>query len=537
MSGGLTFPGFFGEEVPGGVPTITGVATSIAAFVGFAKRGPVDEPTLVWSFGDFGRLFGGLWAKSTMSYAVQQYFQNGGRVALVVRGVHRKGIDAARNGRVTVGSGKGALTLEAADPGVWSEDLRVRIDHDTEDRGAALFNLSIKDESTGVVETLRGLAADGSLAALVARRSSLVRAVGTLPTVQPDHHAAVAPRADPFDPAQPNRYTAFPATGADSGEDGTRAEADLVPAADDGTGLYALARADLFNLVCVPPFLPASDTGPGRVLSADSKAKAAAFCVRERALLVVDPHPDWTTAAQIAGGGTALGTYLRGMASSDKRNAALYFPYIKAPDPLQGNTVVDFPPCGAVAGVIARTDASSGVWKAPAGLEAGLSGVQALKASLTDAHNSVVNALGVNCLRTFPDAGSVVWGARTLQGADGVASEWKYVPVRRTALFLEESLYRGTQWAVFEPNEAPLWAQIRLTVGAFLHGLFAAGAFAGATPSEAYFVKCGAETTTQDDINHGIVNSLVGFASLKPAEFVVISLQQKAGQTGAGPSL
>lgn len=184
--------------------------------------------------------------------------------------------------------------------------------------------------------------------------------------------------------------------------------------------------------------------------------------------------------------------------------------------------------------MIARTDASSGVWKAPAGLEAGLSGVKELKASLTDAHNGVVDALGVNCLRTFPDAGSVVWGARTLEGADSVASEWKYVPVRRTAVFLEESLYRGTQWAVFEPNEAPLWTQISLNVGAFLHGLFAMGAFAGTTPSEAYFVKCGAETTTHDDINHGIVNILVGFAPLKPAEFVVISLQQMTGQTAAG---
>ncbi len=156
--------------------------------------------------------------------------------------------------------------------------------------------------------------------------------------------------------------------------------------------------------------------------------------------------------------------------------------------------------------------------------------------SIAATTHGVVDALGVNCLRTFPDAGSVVWGSRTLQGADSVASEWKYVPVRRTALFLEESLYRGTQWAVFQPNGSPLWAQIRLTVGAFLDGLFRAGAFAGATPREAYFVKCGAETK-QDEINHGIVNILVGFAPLKPAEFVVISLQQIAGQPGVGPSL
>jgi phage tail sheath protein FI len=136
----------------------------------------------------------------------------------------------------------------------------------------------------------------------------------------------------------------------------------------------------------------------------------------------------------------------------------------------------------------------------------------------------------VNCLRSFPVAGNVVWGARTLQGADALASEWKYVPVRRLAYFLEESLYRGTQWVVFEPNDEPLWAQIRLNVGAFMHNLFRQGAFQGQTPQEAYFVKCDKDTTTQNDINLGIVNIVVGFAPLKPAEFVIIQIQQIAGQ-------
>ena len=181
---------------------------------------------------------------------------------------------------------------------------------------------------------------------------------------------------------------------------------------------------------------------------------------------------------------------------------------------------------------MARTDAARGVWKAPAGLDAGVGGVQELKAKLTDGQNGILNPLGVNVLRTFPAAGTVVWGARTLAGADSLASEWKYIPVRRTALFLEESLYRGTQWVVFEPNDEPLWAQIRLNVGAFMNTLFRQGAFAGTTPREAYFVKCDSETTTQDDVNLGIVNIAVGFAPLKPAEFVVIRIQQLAGQTG-----
>jgi hypothetical protein len=170
------------------------------------------------------------------------------------------------------------------------------------------------------------------------------------------------------------------------------------------------------------------------------------------------------------------------------------------------------------------------VWKAPAGTDASLNGTAALQVNLTDAENGLLNPLGINSLRSLPIYGNVVWGARTLRGADAAADEYKYVPVRRTALFIEESLYRGLTWVVFEPNDEPLWSQIRLNVGAFMHNLFRQGAFQGKTPREAYLVKCDAETTTQNDINLGIVNVIVGFAPLKPAEFVVIKLQQMTGQ-------
>jgi Bacteriophage tail sheath protein len=532
----LTYPGVYVEEIPSGVHPITGVATSITAFVGFAQRGPVNEPTLVLSFSDFVRVFGGLWSQSTMSQAVQQFFLNGGSTALIVRVAHLSGGTVARKGSVTVGgAGSKALSLEAANPGEWSDNLLVRLDHDTKDKDDAtpvLFNLSIKDTSTGVVEVLRNLAPDGSLASLIEQQSTLVRAKGTLPTARPDADAAINPGDDPFDPAVTTRYTAFPTSGAQSGQDGDQAETDLVPASDDGTGVYALAKADLFNLLCIPPFLPASATSAGRVLGAGAKASAAAFCSAHRAVFLVDPHPDWTATSQITSGGTSLTTYLT-ISSDDRKNAALYFPYFRAPDSEQGGALADFPPCGAIAGVISRTDATRGVWKAPAGLDAGVAGVQELKAKLTDGDNGVVNPLAVNCLRTFPNAGTVVWGARTLQGADSLGSEWKYLPVRRTALFLEESLYRGTQWVVFEPNDTPLWAQIRLNITSFMTTLFRQGAFAGTTPRDAFFVKCDAETTTPDDVSKGIVNIVVGFAPLRPAEFVVIQLQQLAGQTGS----
>ena len=209
--------------------------------------------------------------------------------------------------------------------------------------------------------------------------------------------------------------------------------------------------------------------------------------------------------------------------------AAVYFPRVRVADPLNQNRPRSLAPSGTMAGLYARTDGERGVWKAPAGTEVRLR-VQELDEVLTDPQNGVLNPLGVNCLRNFPVFGNISWGARTLDGADQIGSEWKYVPVRRLALFIEESLFRGTKWVVFEPNDEPLWSQIRLNVGAFMQRLFRQGAFQGQTARDAYLVKCDAETTTQADIDLGIVNILVGFAPLKPAEFVILRIQQLAGQ-------
>src|SRR6185295_1104601 len=203
---------------------------------------------------------------------------------------------------------------------------------------------------------------------------------------------------------------------------------------------------------------------------------------------------------------------------------------LRIADPLNQFRPRDCGNSGTMAGLYARTDNDRGVWKAPAGIDATLRNVNELSYVLTDPENGTLNPLGIDCLRTFPIIGTVSWGSRTLDGADALASEWKYVPVRRFALFLEESLFRGTKWVVFEPNDEPLWAQIRLNLGAFMQNLFRQGAFQGSTPRDAYFVKCDKETTTQNDIDLGIVNVVVGFAPLKPAEFVVIQLQQMAGQ-------
>lgn len=283
------------------------------------------------------------------------------------------------------------------------------------------------------------------------------------------------------------------------------------------TGIFALEDANIFNILCLPG-TPA--TGP----NTGALAAAMTYAEERRAMMIVDIDPNVDTLDDARtwitnDAGTFSGT-----------NTTAYFPRILMGDPLQNNRLRSFPNSGLIAGLWARTDNQRGIWKAPAGIEAGLRGVRDLDYSLSDPENGVLNPLGLNCLRTFPVYGTVAWGARTLFGADARASEWKYIPVRRTALYIEESLYRGTQFAVFEPNDEPLWSQIRLSVGSFMNTLFRQGAFQGASPQEAYFVRCDSSTTPQADIDLGIVNILVGFAPLKPAEFVIVSLQQIAGQ-------
>jgi uncharacterized protein len=266
---------------------------------------------------------------------------------------------------------------------------------------------------------------------------------------------------------------------------------------------------------------------------------ASTFCQQRRAVLLVDP-PDTPDAATVPMWVTngASGSQIAQAATDPSKgvnalriglvndHSALYFPRVIIN---QNNLNYPLAPSGTLAGVMARTDSNRGVWKAPAGTEANLLGVTGLEVKFTDAQNGILNPAAINTLRVFPD-GIVSWGARTLDGDDSFQSQWKYVPVRRTALFIEESLYRGLKWVVFEPNDEPLWSQIRLNVGAFMQGLFIQGAFQGTKKDDAYFVACDSTTTTQNDIDLGIVNIIVGFAPLKPAEFVILSIQQMAGQ-------
>lgn len=271
-------------------------------------------------------------------------------------------------------------------------------------------------------------------------------------------------------------------------------------------------EVDIFNLLVLPP--------DAAVPVTNLYANASIFCQQRRAFLLMDPPPSWTTAQQAAAGVAALRVGLVNDYS------AVFFPRLTVS---QSGLNVQIGPAGAIAGVCARIDGTRGVWKAPAGIEANLLGIVGLEYKLSDGDNGITNPRAVNTLRIFPN-GIVNWGARTNDGDDNFGSEYKYIPVRRFALYIEESLYRGLKWVVFEPNDEPLWSAIRLNVGSFMHDLYTQGAFQGDSPSDAYFVKCDSDTTSADDQDNGVVNILVGFAPLKPAEFVVLTLQQMAGQ-------
>ena len=522
-----TYPGVYIDELVSSVHTITGVPTSIAAFVGAASRGPVNGPVHISSFADFQRTFGGVSPDSPLGYAVYQYYLNGGSEAEVVRLAHSDAIAAP----ISLGNG---VSLVAIGPGAWGSLLRVRIDYQTAagpPAGAAAatsYNLSVLDTGTGVLERYLNISTTPtdplSLDKVLSASSLLALPPNPVLNTAPPANAAIAPAdpdQNPFsdDPNHKDRFTQA-GTGTPGG---ALQEADYVGGQADKLGIYQLYKTDIFNLLCLP-------LAPQPVL-----APAVALCVERRAILLADPPDTWSTVAlAVSGMGTAPP-----VAGQDAANAAVYFPNVQIADPSQNGITVTLPPCGTVAGIAARTDVQRGVWKAPAGTDASLNGVTGLgigegtsgtPLTLTDADSGLLNPLGVNCLRSFPVFGPVVWGARTLRGADRMANQWKYLPIRRLALFIEESLVRGTQWVVFEPNDEPLWSSIRLNVTTFMNTLFKQGAFQGATASQAFLVKCDQENNPQSDIDLGIVNILVGFAPLKPAEFVIIHIQQLAGQ-------
>jgi phage tail sheath protein FI len=526
MPGPYLSPGVYVEEVPSGVRPITGVSTSATAFIDIFERGPADKAVRIGSWGDFERIFGGLYRPSEASYALQQFFANGGGVAWAVR-VAPDGTPA--NTTLKQGADD-ALTIKAIGPGDWGHNLYVGVDHATAPAG--LFNLVVReyaDDAKTVVqsEVYRNVSTDPSATRFVdsvTAGSLLIKATSAAPAHLPDETSTVADKdviastdSTRLHRLDPGTAVTLPGSPNWAAHIVTAVKGD--PNASTGIFALDLIAPDIFNLLCLPLTANLVDANAKDVIQT-----AVTYCEDKRAFMVVDPPSSLDNSTNPKGQLDTITAFLTTL-SETRSYGAIYYPRLTMLDALNQNRPRTVGPSGTVAGIFARTDATRGVWKAPAGTDATLHGAGVALSPRED-DDRVANPRGINALRSFPVFGDVVWGARTLAGADQLQSEWKYVPVRRTAQFLEESLFEGLRWVVFEPNDQPLWAQIRLNVGAFMHNLFRQGAFQGRTPREAYFVKCDGETTTQNDIDLGIVNILVGFAPLKPAEFVIIRIQQ-----------
>lgn len=638
-------PGVYIEEIPSGSRPIEGVSTSVAAFIGEAKRGPVNEAVLIHSWDDYVVEYGGIVSESdAMGFAVQAFYLNGGRDAYIARLANATSsfYDAAGNG---VGVGN-TLKISASSPGDWGNEVYIKIEFDA--TKPAEFTLKVGHRESGafvVDESYASLSMNDTSADFVTKR---VNGVSDLVNIK------LIGKADPA--AVSNGYQNGSLTGAAMGAGATifntgnavikdnlefrinidglgvktinlGLKADLALAGDNaGDGAKVALKIkevvkaigpqpsyDNFNCAYngdrkfvltsgtsspsssvvvyesdgvtnlklsdstavtvhgsqnVVPSAVAGSGGQGQQLgggtsgsattqdyqnffsntlrkvrdvsilllpgkSYDSAGKAfvdtaLAHCEAMRNRMVIIDSPASTVleqATQVDALGLPSSTY-----------SVLYYPWLMVANPLyhaEKNPTaaknITVAPSSFAAGIWSKTDSKRGVWKAPAGMATGLLGVAGVVSKdfvVEDGEQDQLNNLGINCIRKMPGAGLVVWGSRTL--ATNADPEWRYVPVRRTAIMIERSIYEGIHWAVFEPNDHRLWSSLRANIGNFMNGLFRAGAFQGEKASDAYFVRCGlGDTMTQGDIDAGQVIVTVGFAPLKPAEFVIVRIQQK----------
>ena len=483
-------PGIFVEEVPAGRPPVRPAPTGVAAFVAPARRGPLDSAVEVRSRRELTELFGGPWARSGLAYAVRAFFANGGARAVVVRVAHPDHATAALH--------VDRLRLMASSPGSWGDRLQATVDHDTASTAGGAVTLTLTDGRRSETFALPIAGFRSALEQTLAA-SRLVRAGGPLPE-------------------QPPAPGAYAVASADRGSDGSPVTSEdyVGPALGEAArGLSALDEARDVDVICLPPPARGGDV-PESVWAA-----AAAYAAGRGAMLLADPP------AGVRAEEAAAWSARAGLSGEHAGNVAVYVPRVRRPARRAGDEVA-LAPSGAVAGVIARTDAAKGVWKAPAGAEATLVGMAGLDQDLDSREIEELVQAGINPLRDLPGHGPVVWGARTLAGGRGGGSEQRLLPVRRLALHIERSLASGLAWTVFEPNDEPLWQAVRSAAEGVLLSLFRQGALAGSSAREAYVVHCGRDTTTQADIDAGRLRLQVGFAPLRPAEFIIINVDVPA---------
>lgn len=531
-----TYPGIYIEEILSNSHTITAAPTSVTVFVGYThpfKTLPQNYGAAVeiFSFTDYEREFGGLfdvdWLADDVGRAVFQFFANGGADAWVVAlqpqfHLLAGGTTAIAPPSLLLGTSTTGIVFTGREPVDNYHLLTISVTNLRATTGTAPLDLA--DVTIGYgnqAETYRRVTLNPSPPAadaantLELRLGTVASPVSSLVTVAP-------PGGGSYPTAWPSALGPTPLDG------GLPTNPFTTYSAGDFTAAFqadqALDKISVFNLLLTPGIWD-----PGVV------SEALAVAERKLAFMVCDSPADAVadpTGFPLPMIGDIMSDAVAGRVIPKSENGALYFPWLTSSDPGTGNPLV-IAPSGFVAGVIAREDTNRGVWKAPAGYEALVQNTLGVVASgrMTDPRQGTLNPIGVNCLRTLPGIGTVVFGARTLVAANPAFQQYKYVPVRRMALFLEQSLIGSLGWVIFEPNDTPLWVSIKTTVDNFMTGLFNQGAFQGTTPSQAFQVSCDATTTTPDDQANGIVNVIVAFAPLKPAEFVIIKIAQLAGQS------
>jgi phage tail sheath protein FI len=557
-----TYPGVYIEELPSASHAVTAAPTSVAVFIGYTNpfwgpngtTPPWNTAYEVQSWSDYASAFGGFfsspWLPDYVGQAVYQFFLNGGSDAYVValNGGAGDYLEPGGTGTVPVAPATATLldegngfTFKALQPvGVQEAvppaaplgvPMTISISNITSSSPSATPVVEDTADITIVygttVETYRRLAI-GSLVATINGQSQLVSVslTGTVPTTYsglagPSSSTTTPPAGSSAPPVTTFTYPTPPQAGW------TIINPLDFPAVFAANG--SLDKVAVFNLMAIPG-----------IVDSATLAAALSFCEAKRAFFIMDPPADAvadSAAVNLPGAPSGAQTIQSIWESSVlpvSDNGAIYFPYLRNTDPITG-APINVPPSGYVAGIFANEDVNRGVWKSPAGLETTILGTTGVVpwGAMTDPQQGTLNPLGINCLRTFPGVGTVVFGARTLVSANPAYQQWKYVAVRRMALFIEQSLQASLLWAVFEPNAAPLWNALTQEVAAFMLGLYRQGAFAGTTANQAFAVQCDSTTTTAQDIASGTVNILVSFAPLSPAEFVVIQISQLAGQTSS----
>jgi len=487
--------------------------TGVTAFVGRALKGPVDEPCVIESFAEYQRVFGGLWQPSTLSYAVEQFFENGGRRAIVVR--------VANGGRpptITLpAAGGGALTLLGLAPGT-REHLRASVDYDgipeTEDDR---FNLVLQRLGGAVPGHASGLVEEQEIHRRVSvlpestryvrdvlAQSRLARVAGEVPATRPERPPSAAPGG----------VVGYRAANND-GDDGLPlTDYDVIGSAQHGTGLFALARGPAFALLCIPPLSRDQDLG------ASSLLVAARVCREHHALLVVDPPRDWHTPVEA----------LAGLRAWPFRadNAVMYFPRIFAPDRLRGREML-FAAGGAVAGMLARLDETAPPWS-PADRDGVLLRPRFRPAcAVDDAQRARLLQAGVNALASIRIAHREPGSARTLATGNLVATDWRYLAPRRLALCVAQSLVAGTRWMLLAHNGERSWQRARAQVEAFLQSFADEGAFPADEGQPEYFVVCDARINDEAARAEGRVSLLYGYAAARPGEYHAFMVTHRTG--------